>query len=292
MILNKEYFLNPYYFYLSEVKDNINLYFSVSESLTESRKKDELVSFNKKNKKEIEKTIDKITKEKKIKSTSELKKHLEDKKNELDEIVDSDGTFLNSKVPILNPKLAPKGTTDQEIVQNRQPGNPIWRTMFGRYWGESENKNGNLVSEIDLSGTFGREETEDLSGPETFKVYRDVLGMDTEEAKERTKQQGKTPDPKQHKKRLKLVPKRIKNDPNFIDRITLVEKEKIEEERKQKVLKMVEDMVVGKKNSDKDISKSSSTISNLLKKNLESIKKVAEKEGLSIDELIKILKRK
>ena len=164
--------------------------------------------------------------------------------------------------------------------------------MFGRYWGESENKDGNIVSEINLSGSFGHEETEDLNGPETFKVYKDVLGMDPDEAAERTKQQGKTPSKKKHKERLKLVPKKIKDDPNFIDRMTLVEKEKIEEERKQKVLKMVEDVVVGKKNSDKEISKSKTTISSILKKNLESIKKVAEKEGMSMDELIKILKKK
>ena len=292
MELNKEYLFGSYYFYLSETKDKINLYFSVSNTLSEARKKDEVVSFDKKNKKNLERFISKITKDKKIKSTSELKKHIEDSKEELEEIVDSDGTFLNSKIPILNPKLSPKGTTDQEIVQNRQPGNPIWRSMFGRYWGESENKDGNIVSEINLSGSFGHEETEDLNGPETFKVYKDVLGMDPDEAAERTKQQGKTPSKKKHKERLKLVPKKIKDDPNFIDRMTLVEKEKIEEERKQKVLKMVEDVVVGKKNSDKEISKSKTTISSILKKNLESIKKVAEKEGMSMDELIKILKKK
>lgn len=292
MELNKEYLFGSYYFYLSETKDKINLYFSVSNTLSEARKKDEVVSFDKKNKKNLEKFISKITKDKKIKTTSELKKHIDDSKNELEEIVDSDGTFLNSKIPILNPKLSPKGTTDQEIVQNRQPGNPIWRSMFGRYWGESETKEGDIVSEIDLSGSFGREETEDLNGPDTFKVYKDVLGMEPEEAAERTKQQGKTPSKKKHKERLKLVPNKIKNDPNFIDRMTLVEKEKIEENRKQKVLKMVEDMVVGKKTSDKEISKSKSVVSSIVKKNLESIKKIADKEGISIDELIKILKKK
>ena len=80
MELNKEYLFGSYYFYLSETKDKINLYFSVSNTLSEARKKDEVVSFDKKNKKNLERFISKITKDKKIKSTSELKKHIEDSK--------------------------------------------------------------------------------------------------------------------------------------------------------------------------------------------------------------------
>jgi len=53
---------------------------------------------------------------------------------------------------------------------------------------------------------------------------------------------------------------------------------------------MVEDMVV-KKSKDSDISKKNQSLSKLLMKNLESIKKIAEKEGISISELIKVLKK-
>ena len=38
---NEEYFSNGCYFFLKEGKDKISLYYSVGETITESRKKDE-----------------------------------------------------------------------------------------------------------------------------------------------------------------------------------------------------------------------------------------------------------
>jgi hypothetical protein len=55
MLFRKEYFKNPYYFFLKEGKDNITLYFSVSNTLTEARKKDEEIKFKKKDKDTVEK---------------------------------------------------------------------------------------------------------------------------------------------------------------------------------------------------------------------------------------------
>ena len=71
----------------------------------------------------------------------------------------------------------------------------------------------------------------------------------------------------------------------------LEQRRKLEEERKEKMRKMVEDMVLGKKSKDTEINKKDSVMSKLLTKNLESIKKIAEKEGISLSELIKILKK-
>jgi nitric oxide synthase oxygenase domain/subunit len=70
----------------------------------------------------------------------------------------------------------------------------------------------------------------------------------------------------------------------------LVEKKKIDEIRKEKMTKMVEDMLV-KKSKDSDVNKKNQSLSKLLTKNLESIKKIAEKEGISISDLIKVLKK-
>ena len=159
MEFNKEYFSSPYYFYIKEGKDSISVYFSVSNTLTEARKKDEIVKFDKKDKEEVKKTISKIQKEKKLKTNTEVKKLLTKKKDELDEFVDSDGTFLNSKIPIHNPYLAPKGTTDQEVVQNRQTNNPVVRG-YRIYWGESVDKENDIIQEVDFSDAFGYEETE------------------------------------------------------------------------------------------------------------------------------------
>ena len=250
MLYRKEYYKHPYYFFLKEGKETITLYFSVQNTLSEARKKDEKISFNKKDKKYVEKELTKIFQDKKSKSTEDVKKKLEKVKSEIEELVDYDGTFLSSKVPILNPKLAPKGTTDQEVVQNRQTNNPVTRG-YRVYWGESEDEEGNVVSEVDLSDTFGGPETMGLNGPETFEKFFKDFELPAEEAAERTRQQGKEPDSREHKKKLKRVPKSIKKKKNYIDTLTLVERRKLEEERKEKMRKMVEDMVLGKKSNDK-----------------------------------------
>jgi len=290
MLYRKEYYKHPYYFFLKEGKETITLYFSVENTLSEARKKDEKVTFNKKDKKTVEKELTKIFQDKKSKTTDDVKKRLEKSKSEIEELVDYDGTFLSSKIPILNPKLSPKGTIDQEVAATRQTNNPVTRG-YRVYWGESEDEEGNVVSEVDLSDTFGGPETQDLNGPETFNKFFKEFELPAEEAAERTRQQGKEPDPREHKKKLKRVPKKIRKNKNYIDTLTLVERRKIEEERKEKMRKMVEDMVLGKKSKETEINKKGSAISKLLTKNLESIKKIAEKEGISLSELIKILKK-
>ena len=290
MLFKKEYFKNPYYFFLREGKDDITLYYSVSNTLTEARKKDEEIKFKKKDKGTVEKELTKIFREKKLKDTESVKKHLSKMKSEIGELVDYDGTFLSSKIPILNPKLAPKGTTDQEVVQNRQTNNPVTRG-YRVYWGESEDEEGNVVSEMNLNNTFGGPETQDLNGPETFEKFFKDFELPAEEAAERTRQQGKEPDPREHAKKMKKVSKKIKGDKNFIDTLTLVERKKIEDIRKKKIEKMVEDMLLGNKSGDAEVTEKNSSLSKLLMKNLESIKKIADKEGISVSELIKALKK-
>ena len=290
MLFRKEYFKSPYYFFLKEGKDDMTLYFSVNNTLTEARKKDENIKFHKKDKSSVEKELTKIFREKKLKDTESVKKHLSKMKSEIDELVDYDGSFLSSKIPILNPKLAPKGTTDQEVVQNRQTNNPVTRG-YRVYWGESEDEEGNVVSEMNLSNTFGGPETQDLNGPETFEKFFKDFELPAEEAAERTRQQGKEPDPREHKKKLKRVPKSIKKKKNFIDRLTLVEKAKIDEMGRQKIEKMVEDMLLGNKAGEPELTEKNQSLSKLLTKNLESIKKIAEKEGISISDLIKVLNK-
>lgn len=289
MEFNKEYFLSPYYFYIKEGKETISVYFSVSNTLTEARKKDEVVKFNKKNKKEVEKTISKIQKEKKLKTNSDVKKTLSKKKDELEELVDFDGSFLSSKIKIINPYLSPKSTMDQEVVATRQTNNPVTRG-YRVYWGEGEEETDEVINETDFSDAFGYEETKDKNGPETFKTFVKELGLDKEEAAERTRQQGKEPNPKIHREKLKRVPKKIKKQKGFIDRMTISEKENLEEEKKEMMRKMVEDIVMKKKSSDKEISKKDG-LSKILLKNLENIKKLADKEGIDIKDLIKVLKK-
>lgn len=271
MEFSKEYFNSPYYFYIKEGKNDIYVYFNVSNTLTEARKKDEVVKFNKKHKKEVEVELSKIQKEKKLKSGKDVKNRLEKKKDELEELVDYDGTFLSSKIPIYNPYLSPKGTTDQEVVMNRQTNNPVTRG-YRVYWGESVDNGEEVINEIDFSDAFGYEETEDKDYKQTVATLKD---MGVENASERAKEFGKIPKVKKQNGKL---------------RQRLSEKEQIEEAKKEMMKKMVEDIVLNKKSSSKDINKKNKGLSKILSKNIENIKKLADKEGIKISELIKILK--
>ena len=60
---------------------------------------------------------------------------------------------------------------------------------------------------------------------------------------------------------------------------------------------LIDEIILSKKNTDKDFVKkskysegSSSTVEKLLMRNIESIKKLADKEGVDMDKLIKHLK--
>jgi hypothetical protein len=264
---DSEFYSSPYYFLLRDKGNKYSLYFSVEENLNEARKKDEVIHFEKEKGEKVKKHLKKVAKEKKIKTTKGLKKDLE-------ELVNLDGALSNSKIPILDPKLHPKKTMDQTVAAARITNDPISRG-YRSYYGESVEE----IDEIDMSGAFGYEETEDMDGPETYEYYKDELDMEPEEAKERTKQQGKDPSGKKDKNSPYY------KDKNFITRATL------SEIQKQKAIKMVEDLLMKNKNSDNsEVGKKENQASNILKKNISSLKKQAEKEGLSVAELIKMLK--
>jgi hypothetical protein len=264
--IDSEFYSSPYYFLLRDKGSKCSLYFSVEETLTEARKKDEVIHFDKKNIGKIKKILNKIIKDKKIKTTSLLKKNLE-------ELVDDDGTMMSSTVPILDPRLHPRKTMDQTVAAARITNDPITRG-YRTYYGESVED----VNEIDMSDAFGYEETKDLDGVETYEYYKDELDMEPEDAKDRTEQQGKDPSGKKDKKSPYY------KDKNFISRGT------ISEIQKQKMIKMVEDILMKKKSKDNEIPKKDGEVPNVIKKNIKTLKRQAEKEGLTVSELIKLLK--
>jgi hypothetical protein len=267
--VDTEFFSSPYYFLMRDKGNKYSLYFSVENTLTEARKKDEVIHFSKEKGEKVKKHLKKVAKEKKIKDTKTLK-------TDLEELVNSDGSMSNSKIPILDPRLHPRKTMDQTVSAARITNDPISRG-YRTYYGESE------VKEIDMSGAFGYEETEDLDGKETYEFLVKDMGMEPDEAKERTKQQGKDPSGKKDKK------SEYYEDPNFITRATL------SEIQKQKAIKVVEDMLAKKKDSNsadvgkKDKPKDLDNLSPVLKKNLQSLMKQAEKHGFSKKDLIKII---
>ena len=109
---------------------------------------------------------------------------------------------------------------------------------------------------------------------DTVKYYEKELNLDKEDAVERAKQQGKGP------KLAKKAPKRIKNKKNFIDRLVLKE---LEDD-------MNEDIILNKNKKDYDISPKDKNHNPLLLKNVKSLKSMAEKMGVSKQELIELLK--
>jgi hypothetical protein len=136
------------------------------------------------------------------------------------------------------------------------------------------------MSEEDMSAAFGYEETKDMDGKDTYEYFKDELEMEPEEAKDRTEQQGKDPSGKRDEK------SEYKDDPNFISRQILPEIQK------QKAIKMLEDMLAKKKSSsDADITEKEKEVkvSNILKKNLKTLKKQMDKEGLSKKDILKLL---
>jgi len=270
---NTEYFSNGRYFFLKDRGETISLYYTIAETLTESRKKDEKKVFNKKHENKLKKTIEKILNSRQKLSKKNVDNALTsiEKDGEIDEIIDADGTMLGSKIPPLDMTLHPRKTLDQTIGMSRVTNDPVTRG-YRVYWGESEEKDGEVVSEINMEDAFGYEETKDKDFKGTIKTLKD---MGVENPVERTKQFGKIKDVKRKNGKL---------------RQRIVEKDKLTEVQKQKMVKMVEDIITKKSKDESDVVGKDTSLSKILLNNLKSIKKLADKEGISLTQLMKALK--
>ena len=273
---NEEYFQNNCYFFIKDRGNKISLYYSVYETLSESRKKEDKKDFSKKNEKQVKSLVSKFLNSKKKISKKDLDRELDsiNSTGEIDELIDSEGGFLGSKTPIVNQALTPKKTMDQTVVMSRTTNDPVTRG-YRVYYGEGTKEKGNIVSEVDFSDAFGYVETKDKDFKETLGTLKQMGIDDPEERVKRTKQLGKLPNAK--KKNGKL-------------RQRLSEKDSIEEQQRKKMAKMVEDILTKKSKDNSDVIGNETAISKILVKNLQSIKKIAEKEGISLNQLIKSLK--
>ena len=269
---NTEYYSNNYYFFLKERADKISLYYSIADTLTESRKNDERIDFDKKDSKKVKNIVGNVLKSKTKVSKDALTKKLKSikPKKEIDELVDSDGTMLSSKIPFLNQTLTPHKTTDQTVAMARITNDPLTRG-YRVYYGEGEEGSDEVINEVDYSEAFGYEETKDMDFNNTVKTLKK---MGVENAIERAKQFGK-------------LPKQKREDGELKQRLS--EKDSIEEQQRKKMIKMVEDMLTKKSSNNSDVVKDKG-ISKILLKNIQSIKKIADKEGISLNMLIKALK--
>ncbi len=187
-------------------------------------------------------------------------------KGEIEELIDFDGTMNNSKIPPINLALTPRKTTDQTVAAARITADPLLRG-YRVFYTESE------IKEEDFSTAFGYEETKDMDAEEAINHFVDELGFDEEKAEDRVEELGKTPE---------LDDKKVKG---AFTRMRLKEKFYTKKEMKEII-----DGIVGKKSDSNDIQFAPKEMSKIIVRNVNTLKKLAEKEGISINQLISLLK--
>jgi len=222
-----------------------------------------------------------------IKLNSKIPEKYQDKdpkqpEGEIDELVDYDGSLLGSNIPMLQQNMHPHKTTDQTVKMTRTTQYPFIRV----YYGESEeDQSDKLLDEINYSDAFAYEETENDRTYEECMGTMEDMGIDEFlEQDERCKTFGFD---KQLDKELKQEKKQGQCKNCFTKR-------RLSELKEQKMESLLDEIILAKKNkSDDVISKKSdsSVIGKIIKKNLDSIRKIAEKENIDLDKLIRYLKK-
>jgi hypothetical protein len=141
----------------------------------------------------------------------------------------------------------------------------LLRGWYG-YYGEGR------VKENDMSKAYGYKDTINMDAEETLEYFKDELEMDDNSAEKRVEDEfGKSPE------RDEKSP--YKNKKGFVGRPILKEKE------------VGEDVIFDKK-SGEDIEKRKvkDLINPLLLRNIRSIKKLAKEQGISVKELMQMLR--
>jgi len=200
-----------------------------------------------------------------------------DNKEEIDELIDFDGTMNNSKIPIIDPRTTSPGlsTMDKRVAAGHQTQDPLMRG-YRVYYGES------VVREEDMADAFGFEETKHMDANDTIDYFVDELEFNQRDAEDRASEMGKDPDLDGTSEFKKLK--------NFVGKLRLTEKEKVF--TKEDVQKMAEEIIL-KKSDDKEITKKeldNDSISPIIKRNVKALKNMASADGISIPQLIKMLK--
>jgi hypothetical protein len=289
--LNEEYFMEPYYFFLKDKGNKVAVYYSVSNTLAESRKQDDVIEVDKEVFEAIQELISKILKSGKKISKEQIHKLIDSKSKkketdgEIEELVDPDGSIISSSIPILNQRNLAKKTMDQTVRMTKSNQFPFIRI----YYGESEEKNNKVVSEVDQSESFGFEETEEAP---TYDVANKILKqMNVEDPIERDERLKRLGFDRNLDRQLKQEKKRGKCRNCFTKR-------RLAELEKEKMDKMLDEILISKKSKDKDMvkkskedSKTDTPVYKILMRNIEAVKRLADKEGIDIEKLVKKLKQ-
>ena len=225
-----------------------------------------------------------------IKLTSKVPEKYKEKETkkeggEIDELVDADGSPIGSNIPILQATQHPRNTMDVTVIATRQTNNPIVRG-YRVYYGESE-EDKPVLDEEDMSKAFGDEETKnDRTYQECIKSIAKLGIEDSENRKNRCKVFGFE---KKYDRQLKQEKKRGRCKNCFTKR-------RLAELENEKMESLLDEILLSKKKGEVGIvSKNEddlkSPIAKLLIRNIESIKRIAEKEGISISSLMNKLKK-
>jgi hypothetical protein len=289
--LNEEYFMEPYYFFLKDKGNKVAVYYSVSNTLAESRKQDDVIEVDKEVFEGIQELISKILKSGKKISKEQIHRLIDSKSKkketdgEIEELVDPDGSIISSSIPILNQRNLAKKTMDQTVRMTKSNQFPFIRI----YYGESEEKNNKVVSEVDQSESFGFEETEEAP---TYDVANKILKqMNVEDPIERDERLKRLGFDRTLDHQLKQEKKRGKCKNCFTKR-------RLAELEKEKMDQMLDEILISKKSKDKDMVKKSkgegktdTPVYKILMRNIEAVKRLADKEGIDIEKLVKRLKQ-
>jgi hypothetical protein len=211
-------------------------------------------------------------------SQSELEeKESEDTEEEIDELVDFDGSILGNKVPLgynNNQTISQKKTTDAVVPATRQSGEQGKGYFYKRYWGESVESE-KPIKEIDMQDMLGVQneksdglplKTDRMDFEEIVDMYEKEYGFNEDEAKDRAEASGAI----EGEEDLKRLNERAKL-------------KKISEDRMRKMI----EVILSKRSEDgeissKEIDEDEEDINYFLDRKINQLKKLGDKEGLDI----------
>lgn len=185
---------------------------------------------------------------------------------EVDEIVDKNGNIARKKVPLTKgSKGSTKKTTDQ--VVKTAAGSMGTHGVHGthtslRYWAESD-----MSKALGYKDTLGNDE--DMKDAE--KYFEKELGMNDKEAEERLTSYGYDEKLKDDKVRLIENPKKFIND--YVESVL--------------ARKTSSDELVAK-DQNEDIDKD---LNPIVKKQIQSLKNTMSKNNISLNDIVKLLKK-
>ena len=216
----------------------------------------------------IDEFISKLQKKTSLHFTTNTK---ETQSGEIDEFVDEDGTFSSSAIPILDRSQHTQWTQDMRASLTRMAsgGFPFKARI---YYGESIDGE-STIDEENFLHAFGKEEMDNenvKTFKECLKVFKDLEVKDPFERYERCMSFG--------------------FDPELDDE----GKQRIVELRKEKMRQMIDELLFDKKTKEEEIyekeKQSQSPVEKIIIRNLEAIKKIADKHGLELRHLLKKVK--